>query len=341
MVFNGVLGQERACAQLAAELISNRLAHAYLFVGPKGVGRATTAIALFKVLNCQLKTKVGTYSFTEYSPVFSCDTCVNCKRIVQNQHEDLIILNPSDDQFSTQIKAKAIRRVIRVLSFPPFAGKWRLILIREAERMSVASANMLLKILEEPSPRNLLILTVQNPAEIISTITSRCRGIRFTPLPDKIIITELVKRGVDCESAYLKTALSAGSLSRALRFDYLYLRETLERMLKHINRVNSFDKDWDFVEDLILFFKNGDRLDRYRLVESLDLLACYYRDQAVVATGQMQSTMLFLLSVYSVSFRKALNAFQFLCQTQVQILDNVTPELTLVILFNFLRKLAV
>jgi DNA polymerase-3 subunit delta' len=354
MAFDEVLGQERACAQLADELAAGRLAHAYLFVGPKGVGRGSTALALFKALNCEANSSGGGGPSLFGGPVLApagpatpdatpgaaCGVCPSCRRIAQGQHEDLVILAPPHGQASAQIKVEQLREMIRTLSFPPFGGGWRLVLIREAGQMNISSANVLLKTLEEPPPKNLLALTVQDPAEILPTLVSRCRRVNFTPLPDDLVAGELARRGIDPESARLRAALAAGSLGRALELDEKRLRADLEHLLEYIARTAGPARDWAFAEEVVAPFKGGERLDRQGLAELLDLLAYHYRDQAVIAAGRAQYGLLPPLSFGAPTpLEPALNAFSLLRQTQSQILGNATPELALVVLLDSLRRL--
>ncbi len=347
MAFEEVLGQERARAQLADELAAGRLAHAYLFVGPKGVGRGSLACALFKALNCEANSGGGSPSLfggpapaEPAAPGAACGVCPSCRRIAQGQHEDLLILAPPHGQASAQIKVEEVREMIRTLSFPPFAGGWRLVLIRDAGQMNPTSANVLLKTLEEPPPRNLLVLTVQDPAEILPTLVSRCRRVNFTPLADELVASELGRRGVDPESARLRAALGAGSLGRALELDHQRLRATLEQLLEHIASPAGPSQDWAFAEDLVAPFKGGERLDRQGLAGLLDLLAHYYRDQAVIAAGRAQAALLPPLARgRAPEMGAALNAFNHLRQAQSQILGNASPELCLVVLLDSLRRL--
>jgi DNA polymerase-3 subunit delta' len=331
MAFNEVFGQERGRAQLADELAAGRLAHAYLFVGPKGVGRGSLALALFNALNCEANFGVG------------CGACPSCRRIAQGQHEDLVIMAPPHGQTSAQIRVDEVREMIRILSFSPFSGGWRLVLIREAGQMNSTSANVLLKTLEEAPPRNLLVLTVQDSAEVLPTLVSRCRRVNFTPLSDDLITAELDRRGADPDSARLRAVLAAGSLGRALELDERRLRAALEHMLEHIaRRLAGPAQDWAFAEELVAPFKGGERLDRQGLAELLELLAYHYRDQAVIASGRVQYRLLPPLSFgASIPLASALNAFSLLRQTQSQLLDNATPELALVVLLDGLRRLGV
>lgn len=328
MHLEGVLGQERARAQLEAEAKAGRLAHAYLFVGPKGTGRGTTALALFKALNCQ-----------DESTEAPCGVCPSCRRVQAGQHEDLLVLAPAHGQASAQIKVEEVREMLRALSFPPFGGGWRLVLIREAGQLNPTSANVLLKTLEEPPPRNILVLSVQDAGEVLPTLVSRCRRLNFQPLPEALVQQELQSRGLDPDEAALRAALSAGSLGRALGLDHKRLRQNLEHLLEQIDSGRGSLEDWAFAEEVIAPFKGPERLDRQGLAEFLDLLGHYYRDQAARAAGRPQAALLPVLGAgQPVSLGRALSYFSLLRQAQGLILSNAAPELTLTVLLGRLRQ---
>ncbi len=331
MRLEGILGQERARAQLEAEAKAGRLAHAYLFVGPKGTGRGTTALALFKALNCR-----------DQSAEVPCGVCPSCRRAQAGQHEDLLTLAPAHGQASAQIKVEEVREMLRALSFPPFGGGWRMVLIREAAQLNLTSANVLLKTLEEPPPRNIIVLSVQDAAEVLPTLVSRCRRLNFQPLPEALIQAELLARGLTAEEAALRAALSAGSLGRALGLNHQRLRSNLERILEHLDRGRGSLEDWAFAEEVIAPFKGPERLDRQGLADFLDLLGHYYRDQAARAAGRPQAALLPDMGAGGqVSLGRALAFFSLLRQAQGLILANAAPELTLTVLLGRLRQAGV
>ena len=310
-----------------AEAASGRLAHAYLFVGPVGCGRGTAALALFRALNCAQPADPP------------CGVCASCRRAIAGQHEDLLVLAPPNDQASAQIKVEEVREMVRALSFAPYGGGYRLVLIRQAGQLNPSSANALLKTLEEPPPRNLLVLTVQDPAEVLPTLVSRCRRVNFKPLDEGLIAAELERRGLAPGAARLKAALSGGSLGRALELDQDRLAATLRLWLERLARPADALADWSLAEELVAPFRGGERLDRQGLVELLDLLALYLRDCAVAAAGRAGAVFLppELLSRAGIDLAQASRGFDLVRQAQTQILGNAAPELALTVLLGQLR----
>lgn len=339
MRLSGLLGQERAKAQLEAELEAGKTAHAYMFVGPKGVGRGTAAQSLFIALNCKAA-EAGPGLFGDAPPSDEpCGQCGDCRRALAWQHEDLLVIEPPGDAASAQIKVESVREVIRSLNFAPLGGGTRLVLIREAQQMNQTAANALLKTLEEPPPDNIIMLTVQDPKELLPTIASRCRKVGFSPLSEDIVAEELVRRGAEPEAARLKAALSGGSLGRALELDQEQMQGRLRSFGEVLDRRADTLADWSFAEDMVGSFRGPQRIDRQGLAESLDLLCLLYRDKAVAAAGKADMAWLPGRS-RPMNPAQAADAFSRVRRAQAEILGNASPELALTVLLGDLRNLS-
>lgn len=339
MRLDGLLGQERAKTQLEAEIEAGKTAHAYMFVGPKGVGRGTAAQSLFLALNCQgADSGPGLFGDAPQSDG-PCGQCGACRRALAWQHEDLLVVQPPSDAASAQIKVEAVREVIRSLNFAPLGGGYRVVLIREAQQMNQTSANALLKTLEEPPPNNIMVLTIQDPKELLPTIASRCRKVGFSPLSEDVVAQELERRGIDPEAARLKAALSGGSLGRALELDQDKMQGRLASMSEVLSRRSDALADWAFAEDMVGSFRGPQRIDRQGLAESLDLLCLLFRDRAVAAAGKADMAWL-PGRIKAMPADQASRAFSRVRRTQAEILGNASPELALTVLLGDLRNLS-
>jgi len=181
-VFKEIRGQQRAIVFLRGIITNERVASAYLFTGIQGTGKATTAVAFALLLNCM-------------DPVAeeACTTCESCKKILDGNHPDLLIIEP--DQEKKVIRIDQIREIERYLAFHPVFGRYRIIIIDPAENMTDEAANAFLKTLEEPPPRTVFILNVRETGELPPTIVSRCQKVPFKPLPTKVIKDWLVNEG--------------------------------------------------------------------------------------------------------------------------------------------------
>ncbi|XOF32601.1 MAG: DNA polymerase III subunit delta' [Candidatus Electrothrix sp. YB6] len=167
MPFSTLIGQPKAVELLSRALQSNRLAHGYLFLGPEGVGKATAARALAARLLCRTTEDTS-----------SCGHCSDCIKFSSGNHPDFLAVRPD----GAGIKINQIRELKRSLSFPPFAGDLRVVILEDVQTMGREAGNSLLKILEEPPPDNLLLLVAADSEPLLETILSRCQVIPFVPL---------------------------------------------------------------------------------------------------------------------------------------------------------------
>jgi len=212
--FSQIVGQERAINFLKQVMAGEKIPHAYLFVGNPGVGKTTTALALTQALNCQ-------------APVNheGCEQCKPCRQMMGGNFPDLERIEP-EGQY---IKIEQIRELTRHFAFRPVSGRYRVSILRQAERMTEEAANAFLKTLEEPPQGNILILNVTEPSNLLPTIVSRCQKVPFRPIPVQLIIKWLMlNRDADVGRARVVAKLSEGSLGRALEMlesDFLEKRQ--------------------------------------------------------------------------------------------------------------------
>ncbi len=206
-----VEGQDRALEGLKRALKGQRLHHAYLFAGPDGVGKRLAAQGLAEALLCEHPLDDGD----------ACTQCKACRRVAEQQHPDLHVLErqdrPDGKGLERQIKIDQVRALQRALSFKSFEGGRRVVLLLEAEAMNPATANALLKTLEEPGDDTFFVLVSHAPNRLLPTILSRCQRVRFGPLSRAYVtrrLTELAELTPDAGA--LLAGLSEGSIGRGL-----------------------------------------------------------------------------------------------------------------------------
>jgi DNA polymerase III subunit delta' len=208
-----LLGHETAEATLVEALRAGRLHHAWLITGPEGVGKATLAFRFARRLLAGTPDD-DTLALNPAHPVF--------RRVKAGSHADLLTVERGFDEkrkrLRTMIAVEDIRRITAFMGLTPAEGGWRVAIVDGAEDMNTASANALLKILEEPPPRAVLTLTCAAPGRLLPTIRSRCRRLRLSALPDEAMDTLLARYLPDLsedERGRLIT-LAEGSPGRAL-----------------------------------------------------------------------------------------------------------------------------
>lgn len=196
-------GQYQARNLLARSIAADRLAHAYLFRGPEGVGKQLFARGLAAAVNCKQRKNLS-----------ACGICAACKKFAAGSHPDFMLVSPEKGA----IKIGQIRDLIKNLSFAPYEAETRVVLIEDVHTMRQEAANSLLKTLEEPPANNLLILTAASTGNVLQTIISRCQTIPFYVLTFEETTKILVRQdeSLDIETATLLARLAEGSPGRAM-----------------------------------------------------------------------------------------------------------------------------
>jgi DNA polymerase-3 subunit delta' len=227
-----IIGQDRAIALLRRAVHDeSRLSHAYLFVGPEHVGRATTARRFAQALNCP-------------SDERPCGECRICRLIEEGKHPDVETLAPGgvcdesehkDHEGSREIRICQIRRLEKVVSRAPFEARRRVVIVDPAEAMTVEAANAFLKTLEEPPGNVVLVLVAAREQRLLDTVRSRCRRVTFSGVPRSEIESSLIQRwSVDPVLAERLSRIAQGRLGWAV------IAAQNDRVL--IERDRSFDE---------------------------------------------------------------------------------------------------
>ncbi|MGH7318838.1 MAG: ATP-binding protein [Candidatus Rokuibacteriota bacterium] len=209
-----ILGQEPALALLRRALDLGRLPHAYAFVGPTGVGRRRAALGLAQACLC---------------PTGGCGACSACRRVAAGHHPDCQVLLPTPPRDNPRgvpaLRIEQVRELEHWAALAPLEGSRKVFILDEADRMTLPTAQALLKTLEEPPPRTLLVLVISNVRALPPTVLSRCQLVRFRPL-DLEVATELLgKRGADPEAARVLARLCRGQVGVLEGSDLAGVRE--------------------------------------------------------------------------------------------------------------------
>ncbi len=263
----GILGQDRACERLVRAIAADKLAHAYLFDGPPGVGKRSTAMALAAALNC------------EREPGAASCTCGPCEKIAAGLHPDVVRLGP--EGAGGFIKIEQIRDLLATLGFAPHEGRARLVLIEDADKLNPAAANAFLKTLEEPPARTHIVLTSTSPDRLLDTIRSRCQRVRFAPLPTEAVAAILRVGGADAAAAQAAALMAGGSLDRATG---LADGEQLAAQWERTRRVAQAARAPGIHAAILAAAALAE--EKEEIVPALELLAHFYRDAALAAAGR-------------------------------------------------------
>ena len=196
-VLDRVPGQDHAVAFIRRA--ADRPHHAYVLAGPEGGGKQLAARAFAAALLC---TQGG------------CGTCRDCRLALEDRHPNVVVVEPEGrDIHVDTVRAEVWHPAYRTAPEP---GR-KVFVLREADRLNPAAADVLLKVLEEPPADAVLLLLSARPDELPETVLSRCHVIAFHPLSEGFVAAALSDEGVDPERAALAARLSGGNLGRARR----------------------------------------------------------------------------------------------------------------------------
>ena len=208
--FADVIGQDEALAVLRAAVAATHedpdvpaaaMTHAWLFTGPPGSGRSVAARAFAAALQC---------------PYRGCGECVHCRTVLHGTHGDVRTIAPE----GLSIVVKEMREVVRLASSRPTSGRWQIVLIEDADRLTEGASNALLKSLEEPPPHTVFLLCAPSthPDDVLVTVRSRCRVVALRTPPVAAIADVLIRRdGIDPHTAQWAASVAGGHVGRAKR----------------------------------------------------------------------------------------------------------------------------
>jgi len=314
MGWESVLGQDRVKDTLRQTVARGRVAHAYLFHGPDGTGKRAAGLALAQTLLCQHPSEAP------------CGRCPACRKVERLIHPDLHVLFPAPKDVSVDDLTARVQRLAehpyaavdfvrrpsltdpsktsnkqafysvarvnealrRTMSFKPVEGRYKVALLTDAHLLRTEAANAFLKLLEEPGPQTVFILTTNRLDRMLPTILSRCQRLRFDPLPAETIEHALATRdGLASDRAGMLARMADGSYSRALE---LAENETLlaDRQLVLVFFRHAYTRNIDQLADRV---EEMGRTGRERVKGMLRLMLSWLRDLLLYRTLGSQAPL--------------------------------------------------
>jgi len=316
-MFKKIKGQDKALDILQRALAQSKVANSYLFYGPEGVGKFTTALYLGMAMNC--------HSTLDKRP---CGVCPSCTKFLSFTHPDLIYIFPFpqeknksdisvDGEIRTEktlieykeyiqnkietpwkkyffsknigIRIASIRMLEHRILLSPTEGSFKICIIEDAETMTIQAANAFLKTLEEPPEDTIIILTTSRPNSLLPTIISRCQKLTFYPITKNKIEEKLLKQQtLEVFEAKMIARISNGNMEKALRLMEGGKIEIREHSLQFLNYVLTKD-DLKFIE-----FSNQFRTSKNltKLQELISQLIIWMSDLAYYKHQQSEITNL-------------------------------------------------
>ena len=288
--FENVVGQKHIIKTLLNAIENNKVAHAYIFSGPRGTGKTTTAKLLAKALNCDCENK-------------PCNECANCKAILDGSHPDIIEIDAASNNGVDEV-----RELIEKVKYAPIQGKFKVYIIDEVHMMTAGAFNALLKTLEEPPEHVVFILATTDVHKVIPTVLSRCQRFDFSKINFEDIkqrVTDILKlEDITFEEGVpsLVAELADGGMRDALSIlDQVVSYAGDNVTLQHIYDIYGMMSNSNMVEYLTLLAENktkevlemienyiGKGIDVKRL--TYDLMVCL-KDAIVYRSTSDQSIL--------------------------------------------------
>jgi DNA polymerase-3 subunit delta' len=250
-----LVGNEFAVEAFKKAYDNNKVSHAYIITGPDGIGKSVLAMYMAAVILCRRDDK-------------PCGECPSCIKIKNGNHTDVKVVSSR----GKSIGVDDIRDLIDEVYTKPYEGDKKVVIIKNADTVTVQGQNAILKTLEEPSEHTTIIMLVENMNLILETIQSRCQVLRLGRISAEKIKKYLTGQGISPDKASTAANLSDGILGNALMFldeKFMKLREDVINAGREMVRLNLLDvlKYVDF------FLHNKDKIDSI-----LDILTSWYRD---------------------------------------------------------------
>lgn len=311
---------ERTLSVLDTSFKSGRVPHAYVITGPQRVGKSTLALNIAQAINCSSEDK-------------PCGSCPSCIKIAQGKHSDIAQVSVAKDK--TEISMDQIKDVQRSASLKPFEGKFRVIIINNADQLSTEAANRLLKTLEEPPDQVLFILTTSKPEDMLQTILSRCATIEMEkPKPSSIAAMLEKAHGQERGRAEYLARISRGAVGWAVdccsNDRLLAKREETLRDLLRLEK-ESWDERLAFAAELA----SGYSKNREELYDTLSLWQSVWRDIIQIHSGETGQVFNVDVEAELKSSAPAfddtacVNAIKALEETWLKLEQNANPRLAL------------
>ena len=279
--FELLIDQEQPIRILTTLLRNGSLPHALLFTGTEGVGKQAAAAALAMACNCQRELpEFNAADRSGQGPVNSsgefnlitmgaCGACKSCRKIEAGNHPDIIRIQPTGQI----IKIDQIRSLLNTLAMKPYEATTRVAILSDAQAMNPAAGNALLKILEEPPSRSMLVLTATRKSDLLPTIVSRCQHVGFNPIPRARIAARLEKNyGLEKQEADILAAMAGGSFSRARMMMEDKWLQRREWVIEEMSRLS--------LQPVGRLLALAEKLSKEKdtLAQSLEIIKIWFRD---------------------------------------------------------------
>lgn len=258
MSFNRVIGHEKAKDYFEDVIEGGTIPHALIFEGMEGIGKSLLAFELSKAIFC------------EDSQKDPCGVCKSCLKMQHGNHPDYMEIHPD----GKQIKNHQVEAFQSFLSTKAYQGSYKIVCIYQAEKMNISAQNRILKTLEEPPEKVIIILISHKPMVLMETVRSRCQSVKLSGLREELIGDYLYKAyDLDKAKSLSFAKLSSGSLGKAIHYatseDFKVIQEGVLDLLKAIDQKQKSD---------VLKSLNFFTAQKENITDVFEYMVLWYRD---------------------------------------------------------------
>jgi len=296
--FENILGQEAIIRHFEDAIVSGKLSHAYILAGEEGLGKHLLADRVAEALLC-----------TGDDDVHPCGMCVSCIQAEAGTNPDIIYVTHEKQLISVgDIRSQ----VVEDIQVKPYAGKYKIYIIDEAERMNEQAQNALLKTLEEPPSYAVILLLAANTGSFLPTILSRCITLPLKPVRTEAIAELLTSRyNLPDYMARTCASFSGGSIGKAIRYatdpEFVSTRDEVIRLMSGIDHMSHAE----LMESLSFFGDEKSRgNDSHKVDDFLDMLSLWMRDMLMFKATQDPNKLVFHDSIIDIKRQAALRSFE-------------------------------
>ena len=325
--FSEIVGHEQIKEHMQAAIRDKKPFHAYLFQGEEGVGKEALARTFAAGLQCQSE-----------SADKPCKECVSCRQMESGNQPDVIWVTRE----KASLGVDEIReQLCNTMDIKPFSSPYKIYLVPEAEKMTEAAQNALLKTIEEPPEYGIVILMTSNISALLPTIQSRCLTMEFRPL-STVVVESYVKEHcqVPDYQARASAAFAQGNLGKAMRYakseDFIERKDHIISLLRHVEQM-------DLSEMLAVIKDLGTRKDEVR--DYIDLMVLWYRDVLLFKATKDINQLLFQDEASYISreashrsYEKIEEILQAFEKAKVRLRANVNFDITMEMLLLTIKE---
>lgn len=324
--FSEIVGHEQIKEHMQAAIRDKKPFHAYLFQGEEGVGKEALARTFAAGLQCQSE-----------SADKPCKECVSCRQMESGNQPDVIWVTRE----KASLGVDEIReQLCNTMDIKPFSSPYKIYLVPEAEKMTEAAQNALLKTIEEPPEYGIVILMTSNISALLPTIQSRCLTMEFRPLSTAVVESYVKEHcQVPDYQARASAAFAQGNLGKAMRYakseDFIERKDHIISLLRHVEQM-------DLSEMLAVIKDLGTRKDEVR--DYIDLMVLWYRDVLLFKATKDINQLLFQDEASYISreashrsYEKIEEILQVFEKAKVRLRANVNFDITMELMLLTLK----